>query len=476
MIRGRLSELLPATGGRLIGDDIEFAGVITDSRRPQAGKLFICLSGERHDAHAFADQAVANGTAALLVERQLNVDVPQLLVADCREALGAAARWWRRQWAGRVVAVTGSNGKTTTKQLLAAMLAHHLGSSDEVLATRGNYNNEIGLPLTLLELDKQSMAVIEMGANHPGEIAYLAGITEPDFGLITNIGPAHLEGFGTVEGVARAKGELYAALPASGVAAVNAETGYGHIFAAQLNSRRTISFALHVAADITASDIQVNFGGCEFTLSTPDGAAQVKLPLPGKHNVENALAAAAIGYGLGMSPADIAIGLAGVEAPSGRLRPITGPQGSTLLDDSYNANPESLRVGIEFVAEAADVAWLALGDMSELGANAEQEHREIGGFAQRAGIKRLYATGPLSVQAVRRFGKGAQHFDSREALATALQNDLAEAAQSRSAESVAVLIKGSRSAGMEQVVQQLRLAGDVASPSNPVSSNSRGVH
>ncbi len=453
MIRARLSAVMAAVNGQLIGDDIEFIGVMTDSRQVQMDKLFICLSGERHDAHAFADEAVNNGAAALLVERQLNVAVPQLVVGDTRKALGQLARWWRQQWGGKVVAVTGSNGKTTTKQLLAAMLAQHLGSADDVLATRGNFNNDIGMPLTLLELSDQAMAVIEMGANSPGEIAYLSTLAEPDYGLITNVGPAHLEGFGTVEGVARAKGELYAKLPEGGVAAVNAETGYGHIFESQLQGRSAISFALNIEADVTASDVQVGFDGCEFTLHTPAGTASVRLPLPGKHNVENALGAAAIGHAIGMSPADIATGLAAVEAPSGRLRPIAGPQGSTLLDDSYNANPESLRAGIEFVAEASDVAWLALGDMSELGAGAEQEHGAIGSFAKEAGIERLYAAGPLSAQAVRRFGGGAQHFASREQLAEALKADLAAAS-----DSVAVLIKGSRSAGMEQVVQALRAA------------------
>lgn len=453
MIRARLSAVMTAMNARLIGGDIEFHGVMTDSRQVQMDKLFICLSGERHDAHAFADQAVSNGAAALLVERQLNVDVPQLLVKDTRKALGLLARWWRQQWGGKVVAVTGSNGKTTSKQLLAAMLAQHLGSASDVLATRGNFNNDIGMPLTLLELSDESMAVIEMGANHPGEIAYLSTLAEPDFGLITNIGPAHLEGFGTVEGVARAKGELYAKLPAGGIAAVNAETGYDHIFTSQLQGRGAISFALSIKADVTASDVDVSFDGCHFILHTPAGSAPVHLPLPGKHNVENALGAAAIGHALGMKPADIAAGLEAVEAPQGRLRPITGPQGSTLLDDSYNANPESLRAGIEFVAEASDVAWLALGDMSELGAGAEHEHSAIGAFAKEAGIERLYATGPLSAQATRRFGNGAQHFATREQLAQALKADIAAAN-----DSVAVLIKGSRSAGMELVVHALRAA------------------
>ena len=466
MIRARLSSVMAAMNARLIGSDGDFVGVMTDSRQLQMDRLFICLSGERHDAHAFADQAVANGAAALMVERQLDVKVPQLLVKDCRKALGDLARWWRQQWAGKVIGITGSNGKTTTKQLMAAMLAEHLGGADQLLATRGNFNNEIGLPLTLLELESEAIAVIEMGANRPGDIAYLSRIAEPDFGLITNIGPAHLEGFGTVEGVARAKGELYAALPEAGVAAVNSETGYSDIFAAQLNDRRAISFALNVNADITASDIQVGFAGCRFSLKTPDGEALVSLPLPGKHNVANALAAAAVGHGLGMSAESIAKGLGGVEAPEGRLRPVAGPLGSTLLDDSYNANPESLRAGIEFVAEAADVAWLAIGDMSELGAHAEQEHREIGDFAEQAGIKRLYAIGPLSVQAVRRFGKGGQHFATREQLADALQQDLAEAGKARAAESIAVLIKGSRSAGMDQVVKLLRDATENSSGIN----------
>lgn len=439
-----LSELIAPLNAELRGEDRHCASVTTDSRAAVEQALFVALSGDRFDGHDFIAQAQAAGAAAALVSRYVDVPIAQLKVADTLAGLQQLAQWWRARYVNPVVAVTGSNGKTTTKQMLAAVFARR----GAVLATHGNLNNHIGVPLTLLRLRaQQQTAVIEMGANHAGEIARLAEIARPDVGVITQAGDAHLEGFGSREGVARAKGELFAALSPQGVAVINADDAYYGLWQQLAARSQRISFGLDAAADVQAMHLQPSAEGTRFTLRTPQGRADLLLPLPGRHNVLNALAAAGCGVALGMDVADIAQGLHNTEAAQGRLNWKTTPQGARLLDDSYNANPSSLAAGIELLAQLPGTRWLVLGGMAELGDDAARLHFEAGVAARARGIDRLYALGPLAAEAARGFGAGAEAFENFEALVAALQPQL-------DGEAV-LLIKGSRSAKMERVVAAL---------------------
>jgi UDP-N-acetylmuramoyl-tripeptide--D-alanyl-D-alanine ligase len=442
-----LSELRPALGAELRHGDAHFERVVIDSRAVQAGDLFVALRGENHDGHAFVAQARAAGAVGAVVSEWVEVELPQLQVGDTLVALqqmGAAARAQFRQ---PVVAVTGSNGKTTTKQMLAAVFA----ARGPVLATVGNLNNHIGVPLTLLRLrDEHRTAVIEMGANHPGEIALLTSLARPDVGVVTQAGDAHLEGFGSREGVARAKGELFAGLD-GGIAVINADDSYAGLWR-QLAARASIlSFGLHAQADVRAEQIEFepleDAVGSRFVLRTPTGSASVHLPMPGRHNVMNALAAAACGIALGLDADVIASGLARVEGARGRLSWLATPEGARVLDDSYNANPSSLRAAMELLAGLRGRRWLVLGGMAELGPEAPRLHREAGALARSLGIDRLYTLGALAAEAAQGFGAGAEAFTDVQAMAEALHASL-------SADTV-VLVKGSRSARMERVVAAL---------------------
>ncbi|MEQ1439917.1 UDP-N-acetylmuramoyl-tripeptide--D-alanyl-D-alanine ligase [Fontimonas sp. SYSU GA230001] len=442
-----LSELRTLLGAELRHGDAQFERVVIDSRAVQPGDVFVALRGERHDGHAFVAQARAAGAVGAVVADWVDVELPQLRVGDTLEALqlmGAAARAQFRQ---PVVAVTGSNGKTTTKQMLAAVFS----ARGPVLATQGNLNNHIGVPLTLLRLrDEHRTAVIEMGANHPGEIALLTRMARPDVGVVTQAGDAHLEGFGSREGVARAKGELFAGLD-GGIAVINADDAYADLWRSLAARASMIHFGTTAHADVRADQIEfephADAVGSRFVLRTPMGSAPVHLPLPGRHNVMNALAAAACGVALGLDAPTIAAGLARVEGASGRLSWLRTAQGARVLDDSYNANPTSLRAAMELLASLPGRRWLVLGGMAELGPEAARLHRDAGAFAKSLRIDGLYALGPLAAEAAQGFGAGAQVFDDAEALSTALAAVL-------TADAV-VLIKGSRSARMERVVTAL---------------------
>ncbi|NKF22925.1 UDP-N-acetylmuramoyl-tripeptide--D-alanyl-D-alanine ligase [Solimonas marina] len=446
-----LSELLTPLNAELRGRDLRFAQVTTDSRNEVDGALFVALKGERFDGHAFVAQAKDNGAVAALVSEFVDVDLPQLKVTDTLAGLQQLAMQWRQRFDLPVVAVTGSNGKTTTKQLLAAVFA----ARGPVLATQGNLNNHIGVPLTLLRLrGEHRTAVIEMGANHAGEIALLAAIAQPDVGVVTQAGDAHLEGFGSRDGVAHAKGELFAALDARGVAVINADDVYAPLWTTLAGQASIIRFGLGEGADVRAMHVEPQAGaGTRFTLVTPQGRAETLLPMPGRHNVMNALAAAACGIALGLEPAQIAIGLSRAEGASGRLNWKTTAQGARLLDDSYNANPSSLRAGLELLSELPGRRWLVLGNMAELGPNSAQLHADAGSAARHLGIERLFAVGPMASAAVQAFGAGGQCFEDNDQLAAAVADELDS--------TITLLVKGSRSARMERVVAAL--TGDTSS-------------
>ncbi|HWP94821.1 MAG TPA: UDP-N-acetylmuramoyl-tripeptide--D-alanyl-D-alanine ligase [Gammaproteobacteria bacterium] len=446
MMERTLATVARATGGRLHGNDATFTRVCTDTRRLAAGELFVALRGPRFDGHVFAPRARELGAAGLVVEHHVSVGLPEVLVDDTRLALGRWAAAWRAQFALPVVGVTGSNGKTTTRALIASILAER----GPTHATSGNLNNDIGVPLTLLELAPEHVAsVVEMGANHAGEIAYLTRLARPTVGLVTNVGPAHLEGFGSLEGVARAKGELYLELPAEATAVVNVDERWSSLWREFIGQRRTLYFGTTADADFTLvpGSLREERAGSRFTLRTPDGEAEIVLPLAGRHNVHNALGAAAAAWAAGATLAHIAAGLARARGVGGRLKAVAGPNGATVVDDTYNANPASMRAALDWAASLGSPVWFAMGDMGELGAEAPRLHAEIGAYARAHGVGRLLALGPLARHAVEAFGAGAEHFDDVEALITELKRSLPAG--------VTLLVKGSRSMRMERIVQAL---------------------
>ncbi|MCP1373904.1 UDP-N-acetylmuramoyl-tripeptide--D-alanyl-D-alanine ligase [Dyella lutea] len=433
------------TRGRRYGDDVAVQGVAIDTRKLRAGDLFVALPGERVDGHDFVAEAKSRGAAAAMVTRKLDIDLPQVLVNDASAALGDLASAVRAQRNVRVIGITGSNGKTTVKTLVASILSRH----GHTHVNAGNYNNELGLPLTLLAMPEDTQyAVLEMGAGKPGDIDYLASIARPDVGVITCVAPAHLERMGSIEGVAETKGALYQSLPADGVAVINADDAFASFFTGLAGTRRILRYALDHSADVGAEIVEQRVDGSRFVLSTPMGDADVSLPLAGRHNIANALAAAAVALALDV-PLDVVVaGLEQVNGVAGRLKVEPMPAGWTLIDDSYNANPGSVTAAIDTLALAAGERLLVLGDMAELGPGARALHAAVGAHARERGLDRLLAVGALSAAAVEAFGEGAMHFASKEALVAALQPLLHAG--------VTCLVKGSRSSGMDQVASALR--------------------
>ena len=440
-----LSWIAQATGGRLVGDDRTVDAVATDTRAlPGGDALFVALKGERFDGHAHVRAAADGGCVAALVARPVEAALPQVVVADTERALASLAAAVQRERATRVLAVTGSNGKTTVKTLLHSIL-RQLGGA---YANPGNRNNEIGLPLAVLDApDDARFAVYEMGAGKPGDIAYLTAIARPDVALVNNIASAHLERMGSLLGIAQTKGAIYQALPADGVAVVNADDAFALYFSERLRGVRMIRFGIEAEADISARDIHGGLQGSRFTLVTPEGEVEVALPLPGRHNVRNALAAAAMATAVGAGPAQIRAGLEAVEGVAGRLAAHRLRRGATLVDDSYNANPGSLAAAIDTLADGGGEAWLVLGDMRELGADEVALHAEAGARARAAGIARLFALGELSAHAARTFGEGGSVHASHAALADALWAQLGAG--------TTVLVKGSRGSAMDKIVTAL---------------------
>lgn len=444
-----LSHVAAAVSGRLQGPDLAMNGVSSDTRRVGVGQLFVALSGERFDAHDFLDQAVAAGAAGLLVSDATKVPegISAVLVDDTRLALGRLAAAWRAQFKLPVIAVTGSNGKTTTKEMIASILGAAFG--DAVLATQGNLNNDIGLPLTLLGMrPEHRAAVIEMGMNHPGEIGYLTRMGAPTVALVTNAQRAHLEGMGDLDEVAREKGSIFSGLAADGVAVINADDAYADFWRQQVGPLKTMAFALDHAADVHG---HVRQHGLEIVLdlTTADGEASIALAIPGRHNARNALAAAAACLAAGLPLSAIVAGLSAFSGVKGRLQRRLGKRGAQILDDTYNANPDSVRAGIDVLAATVGRKLLVLGDMGEIGEASSQYHDEIGGYAKSQGIDRLFALGEASRQAARNFGEGARHFCQLEKLIAAVDKELGP--------ETTVLVKGSRFMKMERVANALSL-------------------
>ena len=445
-----------ACGGRLEGADRAFAGVSSDSRTLSAGDLFVALRGPRFNGNEFVGAALAAGAAAALVDAPQALALAQIIVADTQAALSRAGNAWREALDIPVIGVAGSNGKTTAKEMTAAILSR----AGSTLATRGNLNNHIGVPLTLLRLEPgHRFAVIEMGANRAGEVAELVKVARPTVGLITNAGAEHLEGFGSLEGVARAEGETVAGLAADATAVLNADDDFVNLWRG-MTAARVVTFGIANTADFRASDLHTTLSKegflTRFRFSSPLGQAEIALHVGGRHNVANALGAAAAAAAAGATLEHIVLGLGAMRPVPGRLQLKQAACGAWIIDDSYNANPSSVRAGIEVLASIEGRRWLVLGDMAELGEFAADEHAQIGAFARDRGIERLLATGPLAALAVERFGTGGQWFPDTEALTRELLRALSpDAAAGTEQASVRLLVKGSRVNRLERVVAAL---------------------
>jgi UDP-N-acetylmuramoyl-tripeptide--D-alanyl-D-alanine ligase len=452
-----LGDAARVVGGVLKGDDRPFGCVSTDSRTLKPGALFVGLRGPNFDGTAFVQAAAAQGAIGALVERETPAALPQIVVADALKGLQELGRSWRADFSLPVVAVAGSNGKTTAKEMTAAILSR-MGLC---MATHGNLNNHIGVPVTLMRLESaHRSAVIEMGANRIGDVAELMRLAQPTVGLITNAGAEHLEGFGTLDGVAQGEGETVSCLKPDGTAIINADDPYAGYWRGISGAKRIVTFGVHQAADFSARNV---FQGIErgefatrFTLLSPAGERAIMLKAGGAHNVGNALAAAAAASAAGASLEDIALGLADFRAVSGRLQLKAGARGSWIIDDSYNANPSSVRAALEVLRSLSGVTWLVLGDMAELGESSEDSHAHIGSYARDCGIKRLFAMGPLSSRAVETFGSGGEWFADADSLTRRLQGEVSPG--------VTVLIKGSRINRLERVVQALSGGGASSGP------------
>ncbi|MGE0874765.1 MAG: UDP-N-acetylmuramoyl-tripeptide--D-alanyl-D-alanine ligase [Burkholderiales bacterium] len=451
----RLVEAARMAGATLRGADAVVLGVSTDSRGIAAGELFVAIRGETYDGHDFVRMAAGRGAAGALVDaawaaRQSAPDpLPLLLAEDARVALGRLGAGWRQKFAPAVIAVAGSNGKTTTKEMLASILRAHAGEP-AVLATAGNLNGDIGVPLTLLRMGAaHRYAVIELGMNHPGEMAPIAAMTRPGCALITNAHREHLEFMGSVEGAAGENALVFDALPVDGIAVINADDALAQFFRERAKGRRVVDFGIEAGATVGARYVLRHLSS-EIRISTPAGPAEATIAIPGLHSVRNALAAAACAYATGVPPAAIAAGLCAFRPYNRRLQVKAGPGGSTLIDDSYNANPDSVRAAIDVLAAAPGRSVLVFGDMGELGEGGPEFHAEIGRYARARGIGSLLALGESSVHTVAAFGDGARHFASLE--------DLLGHLRTRLDAQTTVLVKGSRFMQMIRVVEALARA------------------
>lgn len=449
MISLTLAQLAKITSGQIESapnSELVLENVSTDSRKIGEKCLFIALKGERFDAHDFAEQVVADGAKALLVDRKLTVNCPQVVVDDTRIAMGQLAAWVRQQVSARIVGLTGSSGKTSVKEMTASILAER----GKTLYTAGNLNNDIGVPLTLFRLTPEhDFAVIEMGANHPNEIAYTTNIVKPETALVNNLFGAHLAGFGSPEGVAKAKGEIYQGIPEEGTAIVNLDS-YSEKW--QFQPRQTVwyySLTQQPKADFYPTDIQINQLTTDFVLHTPVGRVDITLPLPGVHNIANVLAASALAISVGASLEDIKNGLANTKAVPGRLFPVRLAEHKVVLDDTYNANDGSMIAAIHVLEKMPGYRVLVVGDMGELGDYAKECHQRVGLAAKQAGLDKVFSVGQLS-ELISEFSECGEHFTVKSDLLTRLiplaqQNDV-----------VSILVKGSRSSEMEDVVNALK--------------------
>ncbi|MFI8751061.1 UDP-N-acetylmuramoyl-tripeptide--D-alanyl-D-alanine ligase [Vreelandella lionensis] len=443
-----LAEVAAALGCDISSESasLPISAVVTDTRKVVPGCLFIALKGPRFDGHEFVEHAKEQGAAAALVEREVDSALPQLVCADTRLGLGLVARAWRQRFILPLVAVTGNSGKTTVKEMTAALLAP-LGC---VLATAGNLNNDIGAPLTLLRLSSEHQAgVIELGANHLGEIAWTSQLTAPQVAIITNVTGAHVGEFGGMGQIAQAKSEIFSGLSGHGTAVINRDDRYYAFWAACAAPRQIVSYGLHDDADVHARALSCDpQGRYAFTLVAHGQImGEVQLPLIGKHNVSNALAASAAALALGVTPEHVVTGLSGLTSLSGRLSVVPGLRNATLLDDTYNANPGAVKAALDALASFPAPRWCALGAMGELGSESQALHAEIGRYAASLGIDTLLTFGEAARAASSAFGRG-QHFDDHETLVRHVINTLPP--------NTTLLVKGSRSAGMETVIAALR--------------------
>lgn len=447
-----LADMAKALGGELVGENLTIEQVNTDSRSIVENDVFLALKGANFDGHRFIEQVIEKGCSAIIVDHQCDVAVPQIIVNDTHKALGQLGAYVRAQVSPKVVGITGSSGKTTVKEMVAEILSR-LGS---VLATQGNFNNDIGVPLTLLRLEKShDFAVIELGANHMGEIAYTSALVQPDIAIINNIAAAHLEGFGDLCGVARAKGEIFEGLKDGGVAIYNKDCRLANKWQWRLVDKKVRRFSCQHESDCFSSDVILNEDGCAtFKLNTHIGNTYIELTVPGKHNVCNAVAAATIAIEMGASLNDIRLGLAEMAPVKGRLNLHQLTDNLKLIDDTYNANVESIKAATELLASYPGRRVLIIGDMGELGADARSYHQEVGEHAFDCNIDDLLTLGVLSQSTSdaynRKSGKSDSHFSERAPLVSRLKVLLAGEEQQ-----VSILVKGSRSAHMEIVVQDI---------------------
>ncbi len=441
-----LSQIADVLGSATPNNDVTVTGAVIDSRQIKVGDLFVALTGDHVDGHDYIAAAREAGASAALVSQQQDDELPQLVVDDVSHAFGQLMQYWRQQCTAKIVAITGSNGKTTVKEMVASILNQH-GS---VVATLGNLNNELGVPLTLARLDKKSdYAVIEMGANHAGEIARLVDIVKPQVALINNVAPAHLEGFGDINGVASAKEEIYAGLTEQGIGIVNADDDFSDDWKVLLADKEVVSFSLESDADITAKDLQMSATASHFMVALDGVLHYVNLPLPGKHNVANALAAIAITRALEIPESAIVKGLAAMQSVPHRLQLRAGLNQSQLIDDSYNANPGSYQQALKTLQGFSGEHWLVLGDFGELGSDSDDLHYQMGLDAKSSGITRLLTIGESSKNASKSFGGNALHFDDMSVLKQQLQQDLVTG--------VTCLIKGSRFMQLDKLADMLAI-------------------
>jgi UDP-N-acetylmuramoyl-tripeptide--D-alanyl-D-alanine ligase len=456
-----LSECALCIHGELIGEDVAVTSVSIDTRAIQPGQLYVAIKGENYDGNDFVLQAEQAGASAAIVHKGVTANVPHIIVDDTRLALAELAGAWRMQLAApktdrlpalAVVGITGSNGKTTVKEMIAAIL----GVNAQVLYTQGNLNNDIGVPLTLLRLNEHHQyAVIEMGANHPGEIAYTSRYAQPDVAVITNAGPAHLEGFGSIEGVAKSKGEVFQTLKPQGTAVVNKDDAFYDYWQSVVGERKSISFGFNSDADVTARDVKTEIlqttAGARFAthfeMLARNDNVEINLRLAGSHNVNNALAASAAAIALGIELNQIKQGLESLLPVKGRLQPLIGQLGNIVIDDTYNANAASLEAGLDVLVQCPGQPWLIMGAFGEQGPSSEKIHHDIGKLIKAKGVLRLMAVGVDARSTVQAFGQGGSFFDT--------QNELIDALKSELKGDEALLIKGSRAQRMEHVSSAL---------------------
>ncbi|MEE9452356.1 MAG: UDP-N-acetylmuramoyl-tripeptide--D-alanyl-D-alanine ligase [Gammaproteobacteria bacterium] len=441
----KLTDLCRIVEGTLCGNDVSYTGISRDSRHLQAGDLYVAICGKNFDGHSFISDAQQHGAVAAVVSHQVEAKIPLVHVKDTVLALGKMAAHHRQQFDLPVIALTGSCGKTTVKGMIAMILSQQ----GRVLATQGNLNNEIGVPLSLLRLQpSHEYAVFEAAANHAGEIAYTSALINPDVGLITNVGPAHIAGFGSLEGVARAKTEMYQSLGPMGIAVVNADDAFYPVWCRQLGQQKTVSFGMQSQADFKGQFVDMDEQGCcTFILQCAEGEAEIRLLVPGKHNICNALAAAAASHSVGIPLTDIKCGLEAISGVDARLYRKSGLGGVYVIDDTYNANPSSVSVAMALLAGLAGKRVLVLGDLAELGDETNFYHQRIGEQAKELGIDALYTCGQYSRLTHIAFSGTGQHFPDQSALIATLQDELNE--------NTTILVKGSRSAHMEDVVAAL---------------------